>query len=605
MSMEDPDTQSQKTWKRVENIPLAMSAEETTDKRTRRTAIPESGDLTDIERFRHLSYDLLKYSTEGLLRKDFLPKVAERIREHAGCDAVEIWVKEAPDKHFRCRVTRLKKEPYVLNLVPYPLGSEVESSRNDPNARFLEQLCCNVIRGNIDGLLLQSTENGSLWTDGTMDTSKKDGSGVVTGPYPSFVIIPVRVDRECMGLLQIKSRKKGYFSRREVDYYENISTILGTALSYQYTYIELRERIKEITCLYDIVRVMAKRRASFAEIIRGVANRLPPAWLYPEIACARIVLDGKSYKTEGYRKSPYRQVSHIVVNNEKVGFVEVAYLGRTPVFDEGPFLVEERSLIDSVAREIAVFYERSRAEAERTSLQEQLRHADRLATIGQLASGVAHELNEPLGNILGFAQLAKKAPDLPAQVARDLQNIESASLNAREIIKKLLAFARQLPPKKVPVNINDIVMEGTKFFKSRCSKKGIQLLQQLAVDLPRITVDPGQINQVLVNLLVNAIQAMPEGGILTVGTRLVGEELVLSVEDTGIGMTEEIKKKMFLPFFTTKDIDEGTGLGLAMVHGIITSHGGRIQVETEIGKGSRFHVYLPMNMRERFEKSGS
>jgi signal transduction histidine kinase len=579
-----------------------MIADDITRKKTKSPETLDSNDRNDIEQFRHLSYDLLKYSTQGLLRKDFLPRVTERIRSHSGCDAAEIWVKEESDKHFRCLVTRSKKNPSSLNLMPYPLGNEENTSLEDPANTFMEHLSCSVIRGTVDRLSPHVTELGSFWADTAVDEMNRDGSEDATGPYNSNVIIPVRFDEECIGLLKLMSSNKGYFSRRDVDFYEDISTILGAALSHQYTHIELRERIKEITCLYEIARVVAKRRASFAEIIRGVANLLPPAWLHPEITCARIVLDGKSYKTEGFRESPYRQVSDIIVNNEKVGFVEVAYLEKKFTIDEGPFLFEERSLIDSVAREVAIFYERTRAEAERVSLQEQLRHADRLATIGQLAAGVAHELNEPLGNILGFAQLAKKSPDLPEQVAKDLKNIESASLNAREIIKKLLTFARQLPPKKVPVNINDIIIESTNFFESRCTKNGIRLTQHLADDLSRITVDPGQINQMFVNLMVNAIQAMPEGGTLTVRTQLTREGICLSVEDTGIGMTEETRKKVFLPFFTTKDINEGTGLGLAMVHGIITSHGGKILVESEMGKGTRFLVHLPMTYPEKPEE---
>jgi signal transduction histidine kinase len=246
--------------------------------------------------------------------------------------------------------------------------------------------------------------------------------------------------------------------------------------------------------------VVAQPGLSFDEIIRGIANLLPPAWLYPEIACARIVLNGRSYATEGFRETPYRQVSDVVVNGHKVGFVEVAYLEKKLTMDEGPFLSEERSLIDSVAREAAIFCERITTEKEKALLQDQLRDADRLATIGQFAAGVAHELNEPLGNILGFAQLAKKSPDLPAQVEKDLSSIESASLHAREIIKKLMTFSRQLPPKKAPANVNDIVIEALYFFEARCVKADIQLVRHLAVDLPEIIIDPGQMNQVLVNL---------------------------------------------------------------------------------------------------------
>jgi signal transduction histidine kinase len=203
-------------------------------------------------------------------------------------------------------------------------------------------------------------------------------------------------------------------------------------------------------------------------------------------------------------------------------------------------------------------------------------------------------LNEPLGNILGFAQLAKKVPELPVQVEKDLKNIETASLHAREIIKKLMTFARQFPPKRAPVNLNNIVTDSIYFFEARCVKAAIRLVCRLVPDLPRITVDPGQINQVLVNLVVNAIQAMPAGGTLTVQTRLTETEVCLIVEDTGAGISEDITNQIFLPFFTTKDINEGTGLGLAVVHGIVTSHGGRIVVESEIGEGTRFLIYLPL-----------
>ena len=162
-----------------------------------------------------------------------------------------------------------------------------------------------------------------------------------------------------------------------------------------------------------------------------------------------------------------------------------------------------------------------------------------------------------------------------------------------------MAFARQLPPKKTPVNLNDIVNEGLYFFEARCLKAGIELVRRLAVDLPALTVDPSQMNQVLVNLVVNAIQAMPKGGVLTVGTKASEEWVSLSIADTGEGMSEELKKQIFLPFFTTKDISEGTGLGLAVVHGIVTSHGGKITVKTQEGKGTRFLVQLPVESRQR------
>jgi signal transduction histidine kinase len=561
-----------------------------------------------FERFLGLAQELLKYATRGPSRREFLPMISERIMRFSAADAVELWVKEGSQKHFRCYITSSGRTPLGLTLVSCPLGEETGSPCGDKSELVMEMLCREVINGVVDRSRSCFTERGSFWTGDALKAIDLGRTGVsdpdstaahLPGPYRSVALIPIGTEGECIGLLQLKSGKTDFFSTDDLLLYEDISGIVGIALSHQYAEIELRERIKEITCLYGIARVVAQQEASFDSIIQGIVDLLPPAWLYPEISCARICLDGKSYVTEGYLETPHRQVSDVVVNGQNVGFVEVAYREARLMLDEGPFLAEERSLIDSVAREVAIFYERTRTEAEKASLQGQLRHADRLATIGQLAAGVAHEFNEPLANILGFAQLAKKTRDLPDQVKRDLRSIETASLHAREIIKKLMTFARQLPPRKAPVNLNDVVEEGLYFFEARCVKAGVELRRRLAADLPEITVDAGQINQVLVNLVVNALQAMPEGGTLTVETRAGEKAVRLSVEDTGVGMSDELKKQIFLPFFTTKDVHEGTGLGLAVVHGIVTSHGGTITVRTKEGRGTRFVIRLPLKAPEQ------
>ena len=339
---------------------------------------------------------------------------------------------------------------------------------------------------------------------------------------------------------------------------------------------------------------MARSQASFDEVLQGVVELLPPAWLHPEVASARIMLDGKVYSTPGFRDGPYSQSADVISGGERIGVVEVFYREAEPELDEGPFLAEERSLIDSVAREVAQFFDRKRAEKERSHLKDQIRHADRLATIGQLAAGVAHELNEPLGTILGFAQLAKKDPCIGDQASRDMDRIVSASLHAREIIKKLMVFARQLPPTKVSIDLNEFVKDGIYFFEARCAKAGIDLKCRFSRDHPRITADPGQLNQVLVNLVVNAIQAMPEGGTLTLEIRSGKDHALLIVEDTGHGMTEDVRLRIFIPFFTTKDVNEGTGLGLPVVHGIVTLHRGTIRVRSRVGEGSRFEIRFPV-----------
>ncbi|MFH1229881.1 MAG: ATP-binding protein [Planctomycetota bacterium] len=366
--------------------------------------------------------------------------------------------------------------------------------------------------------------------------------------------------------------------------------------------VALRERIKELTCLYGIAQITAQSDLSIEKILQDIVNLLPFAWLYPKIAAARIFLDNHSYTTIGFNQGIQKISSDIIINGVKRGVVEVVYTERKPDIDEGPFLKEERNLIDTIAREVALIIERKQIEGEKIKLQEQIRHSDRLATIGQLAAGVAHELNEPLSNILGFAQLAQKTAGLPKSVVPDIDKIINASLHAREVVRKLLMFSRQMPTIKSKVNINQIVQDGLYFLKARCEKEGIELIRLLASNLPEIYADYSQVHQVLVNLVVNSIQAMPKGGKLTIKTMAYNDGVSLIVEDTGIGMNDEIKKKMFMPFFTTKEVGQGTGLGLSLVHGIVTAHKGKIKFESKVGQGTRFQIDFPVIKPSDLEK---
>ncbi|GAG41364.1 unnamed protein product, partial [marine sediment metagenome] len=157
----------------------------------------------------------------------------------------------------------------------------------------------------------------------------------------------------------------------------------------------LRERVKELTCLYSLAKLVERPGISLEEILEGIVKLLPPAWLFPEIASARIILNGHAYSTRNFREGGQSQKANIVASGEQRGVVEVVYLEKKPELDEGPFLREERSLIEAIAREVALIVERKQTEEDKERLQDQLRHADRLATIGQLSAGVAHELNEP------------------------------------------------------------------------------------------------------------------------------------------------------------------------------------------------------------------
>jgi len=522
--------------------------------------------------FQTLSHQILHYANQGILRPDFQREVSRMILDFSGADEVELWLKDH-GKYFRSTVKRQPREPFLFRIRSSAQNEDGEIIPEPEDDLDHIRLCDNILRGQVDPSKSMLSESGH---------------------HPSLFLIPLSVNQKNIGMFQLKSKAVNYFKKGQIERYESLARTLEIAAAHRDAQIDLRERVKELTCLYSIARLASKAEITLEEILRGIVELLPSAWLYPEIACARIVMDGHSYSTPHFREGRWKQSANIVVHEETRGQVEIYNAEERPELDEGPFLKEERNLLDTVAKEVAIIIVRRQAEQEKSELKEQLRHTERLATIGQLSAGVAHELNEPLGNILGFAQLAKKCPGLPQQAELDIEKILTASLNAREVVKKLLIFARKLPPRKTKVNLNQLVEEGLHFFESRCAKEGIELARSLSPDLPDILADPAQLNQVIVNLIINALQAMEAGGRLTLRT-LAGEEHVsLMIEDTGIGMDEEVMKQIFTPFFTTKDVGQGTGLGLPVVHGIVTSHGGSIKIESKPNQGSRFEIQLPI-----------
>jgi two-component system NtrC family sensor kinase len=554
------------------------------------------------EDFRALSHQILQVANRGVLRDTFQRDISKMIMDFSGCDAVELWLKEH-GKYFRCEARRHSAPSPSFEIKPciqMENGEIIPGPEDDPT---LIHLCGDMISGHIDSSQPFFTPHGSFWLGKTKrrptrrvapDSFASLHGIIIAGSYPSLALIPLCIDQQNIGLLQLKSRVKDYFSEDEIEPYEGLAQSLGIALAHRHAQVDLRERVKELTCLYGIARLVAEPGISLEEILRGIVELLPSAWLYPEIAFARIILDGRSYAVPAFKEGYHRQAADIIVNGTPRGKVEVVYAEEKPEFDEGPFYSEERNLIDTVAREISTIIKRKEAEDEQSRLQEQLRHADRLSTIGQLAASMAHELNEPLGNILGFGQLAKKCPGLPMQAGQDIEKILAATLNAREVIRKILIFSRQMPQQKRRVHLNHVVEECLSFLESRCTKEGIELGRLLSPELPEVFADPAQLNQVLVNMIINAIQAMPGGGKLTVQTLPGKDHVSLIVEDTGTGMTEEVLKQIFTPFFTTKDVGQGTGLGLAVVHGIITSHGGSIDVKSNVGSGTRFEIRFPV-----------
>jgi signal transduction histidine kinase len=562
------------------------------------------------DKFQALLQQVTDYSNVDIPWVDYLKDISGKLIDFSRCDEVELHIK-IEDRADVWDIIKRTRKSFNLEILSFnPEGKKKLPFSPEFISNFLN-FYKDKPAGKYDRSLPFFTQKGSFCTGDIGKTLTVYPEKILARHYYSFranndvrsmAIIPIVVGFDRKGILQLMSSKKDFFSRSDIEGFENLTPTLGLAIMSKRSQATLKERVKEMTCLYGIATAVERHGTSLDRILESTVELIPPAWQYPEITEIRIVLNGDTFSTPGFRTSPYNQTTDIVVKGRKRGFIEVVYLEEKQEFDEGPFLEEERKLLDTIARELSLLTERIQAELEEQNLHAQLRHADRLATIGQLASGIAHEVNEPLCNILGFAQLAEKDPELPDQTNLDLQKIINAALHARLIVKKLLIFSRQMPTTKIKVNLNELVKEGLYFFESRCAKEGIDVQYTLDPELPEIVIDPSQIKQVIVNLVVNAIQAMPKGGKLIIQTKPCSDYVSLSVNDTGTGMHEEVLKQIFLPFFTTKDVGEGTGLGLSVVHGIVSSHGGTIDVRSAPGTGSHFEVLLPLTHTVELEE---
>ncbi|HLX13077.1 MAG TPA: PAS domain S-box protein, partial [Bacteroidota bacterium] len=240
-------------------------------------------------------------------------------------------------------------------------------------------------------------------------------------------------------------------------------------------------------------------------------------------------------------------------------------------------------------------------------LEDSLRHAQKMESLGTLAGGVAHDFNNILGIILGYVSVLKSSKDDPVKFAQSIDAIAKASQRGASLVRQILTFARKTVVVYQPVNLNPILNDFIKLM-SETLPKTIEISLQLEQDLPQISADHVQVNQALLNLCINARDAMPNGGTLSIRTSVVrmapratlvpgereGDFVRISVSDTGEGIDEETQKHIFEPFFTTKEVGKGTGLGLAMVYGIVNSHGGFITLESAKTKGTTFHLHFPV-----------
>lgn len=520
-----------------------------------------------------LARQLAAGAREGPPLKSFLDDAGHAILEFTTSDAVEVWL------GGDATPTR-----YVLTS-----GARSGTWSSEPtggsSASSFEAQCRGVIEP--VGQELRSIE----WTK---------------TPEGSHWVFPFRYgpDRErSRGLIAVRL-SSGVPDRVNPESLQEVVRDFGASLDERRVHASLRERMKELNCLYRMALVVEHPGHTLEDVLQGVIEVLPDAWLHPTEIWVRLRIDGREYRTGKGEERPPELKKEVKTAGAVRGHLRIGYSEDQPEMDEGPFLDEEITLLESVAREIALIIERHDMAAERQQLEQQLRHAERLATVGELAAGLAHELNDPLNNILGYGQFIGKHDDLPADARADAEVVVASALHARGVLRQLLTFARRMPQQREGVRLDGLVTEALPLLRAICAQEGVEIEIDSEPGVPEVSADPGQLRQVVVNLVSNAAQANAEGGKVKISVRAdVDREAVrLIVEDDGEGMAEEVIREALLPFFTTRE--NGTGLGLAVVHGIVESHGGTIGFDSAPGEGTRVDVLLPQGASTQDKEAG-
>jgi PAS domain S-box-containing protein len=484
---------------------------------------------------------------------------------------------------------------------------------------------------------------------------------------------------------------------------------------------DVGERIKELNCIFEISRLMERRGLTLKEILQGIVGLIPPAWKHPEITCAKIIIEGQEFSTENFEETPWSLTQDIVLEDEIIGALAVYYLEQLPESDEGPFLKEERDLINTIAERIGRIIERNRAQtallesekrfrelvensltgisiiqngqvvyqnpeqerllgplprpikfedtesiypddlekvdafyqgistgklpigavefrfyqrdektgrsdikwihcqASRIEYQgkdatlmnmmdmtktKELEHLltiqDKMASLGRVAAGIAHEIRNPLSGINIYLNTLKKLHHKEGseeKVEQILKNIQSASIKIESVIRRVMDFAKPSEPKLTLVDINEPIADAINLTVVTMRKSGIQIKKSLADDLPRSYADKNLIEEMVLNLLNNAAEAMKTmemdtGKNIAVASFVEGDHIIIQVSDSGPGVSQENRDKILDPYFTTKH--EGTGIGLSLCHRIITDHGGSLTIsDSELG-GAEFRIEIPI-----------
>jgi signal transduction histidine kinase/CheY-like chemotaxis protein len=501
-----------------------------------------------------------------------------------------------------------------------------------------------------------------VWSDGAWGRALVQNKSFLANELFAFsithdkiersLIVPIVFQDDLIGFIGVANKSEDY-KQQECETLENIARYIAPLLDARLKKdrqekqrraaeeemrnltLKLSIKVKIMACLRAISEKIQNPQLCEDDVFQGVVGLAPSGWQYPEITCVRIIVKGKTYQSVNYQDSFWKIISPIKMDQNVFGTIEVCYSKEKGKEDDGPFLQEEYNLLYDISERLGMLMGRKRIEHE-------LAQAHRLEAVGQLAAGIAHEINTPTQfvgdntrflkdafndiNVLfdKFQKLLQAAkdgntpPDLLTEIDTCLSNADFQYLNKEipmainqslegvervsKIVKSMKEFSHPGANIKQPIDLNSAI-ESTLTVARNEWKYVADLQLDLAPDLPLVTCLPGDLNQVFLNLIVNAAHAMEsklgespqEKGTLTVRTWCDENAVFIQIQDTGTGIPADIHDRIFNPFFTTKNVGRGTGQGLAIARSIVVDrHGGEISFQTEIGQGTTFTVKIPI-----------
>lgn len=400
-------------------------------------------------------------------------------------------------------------------------------------------------------------------------------------------IVPVQRRGERIGAVTIASRRNVPFTRLQLERVEAMSDLLSVALANAELFETMRQAEWRFRTLFraapDAVLTVLQTTGRVREANDAVRDVFG---LEPHQVVGRSLVE---LVAESDRATLERILASTFAGTPGRAEMQVVH----PDHPEAPrrFVSLAASRLPEADPPSALLIARDMTHER--EMHARLMESDRLAAVGELVAGVAHEVNNPLSSISAFAQLLLRDDTLNAQQRESIEVIRAETTRASQVVKDLLAFARRSEPQRTPLDINAVVARSLRMRQYQFDETGVRVESELADDLPAVMGDPRQLQQVCLNLLTNAIQAMSSGGMLRVRSARVGDKVHLEVTDSGPGIPAEVRPHIFEPFFTTKKEGEGTGLGLSVSYGIVAAHGGTIELVESGSHGSTFRVALP------------